>query len=154
MVFGVQLFCPHLVQLCISTVLEVRCKGTMVGFLLWTAKCESSVQKHEKESCFVALTGENVASASWSRHWEDVEEEIFRFSPSLSLFLYSCLSLCLLSGVPAKWMLCLQHVLVPSSGVCVCVCWCARVRLVQFCYLGSSFWGNACVCMCACCVPV
>lgn len=82
----------------------------------------------------VVLMKDKWASSSLSqRRW-------FSFS------LYSCFwALFPLSGVLAKWMLCLQHVLVLSSGVCVCARTHTSLCLVQSCYLGSSFLGSVCV---------
>lgn len=52
--------------------------------------------------------------------------------------------LCLLSGALAKWMLCLQHVLVLSSGVC------AQVRLSGSVRLPWQQCLGKCVCVLAC----
>lgn len=59
---------------------------------------------------------------------------------------------CLPSGVLAKWMLCLQHVLVLSSGVCVrtCVCVCTRPPVWFSTATLAAAFGEVCVCV----VPV
>lgn len=54
--------------------------------------------------------------------------------------------LCVVSGALAKWMLCLQHVLVLWSDSSFC--------LVQYCYLGRSFYGSVSVCGFCASLPV
>lgn len=81
-----------------------------------------------------------------------VAEAISRFTVVLILLIFLSFALpCLPSGVLAKWMLCLQHVLVLSSGVRVCT---KSACLVQYCYLGSSFWESVCVCVCVWCASL
>ena len=75
----------------------------------------------------------------------ELSSQLFSFSS------YPCLwPLCCSSEVLAKWMLCLQHVLVLSSSLCVCVCtsppvWFGTATL-------AAAFGEACVCVCG--VPV
>lgn len=107
--------------------------------------------RSESSSCCVVVVVVAVPPAcAPPLCWGAAEEQIFRLGRSFCLlFVFlSPLPLCLLSGVPAKWMLCLPHVLAPSSRrtrLCVCV----RVRAgvhesvwLVFCYLGSSFFAG------------
>ena len=111
-----------------------------------------------KENGNVSVLCSSVDTRVWRRS-PVVAEVIFWFTVVLHILVF-CL-LCLPSGVLAKWMLCLQHVLVLSSGgVYACVLACARVRpsgsapLPWQRRLGKRVCVCVCVCVCVRCVCV
>lgn len=149
----------------INTELEVEWKGTRVRVLIWidwlTPHHPKSVQAAKGESFICAdewspilLIWRNVALVSTVR--PSVEEiQWKRYSVSVALLRILVFHpLCLLSRVLAKWMLCLQHVLVLSSGVCARVFSCAQVRLSGSVLLPWQQLLGKRVCACMFSMPV